>query len=116
MKDGENIRFTGEGDQEPGLEPGDIIIVLDEKEHRTFRRHDNDLIMEMDLELVEALCGFQKTIDTLDKRVLLLTNLPGKYFLLCFRHLSESCFLLGALHKRSKFANFCHDLMQNHLS
>ena len=32
--------------------------------------------------------------------------------LLCFRHLSESRFLLGALHKRSKFANFYHDLMQ----
>ena len=24
--------------------------------------------------------------------------------------------LLGTLHRRSKFANFCHDLMQNHLS
>ena len=36
--------------------------------------------------------------------------------LLCFRHLSESRFLLDALNRRSKFANFCHDLMQNHLS
>ena len=36
--------------------------------------------------------------------------------LLCFRHLSESRFLLGALHRRNKFANICHDLMQNHLS
>ena len=35
--------------------------------------------------------------------------------LLSFRHLSESCFVLGALHKRSKFANFCHDLIQIHL-
>ena len=25
-------------------------------------------------------------------------------------------FLLGALQRRSKFANSCHDLMQNHLS
>ena len=24
--------------------------------------------------------------------------------------------VFGALHKRSKFANFCHDLIQNHLS
>ena len=32
--------------------------------------------------------------------------------LLCFQHLSESHFLLGALHRRSKFANFCHNLMQ----
>ena len=36
--------------------------------------------------------------------------------LLCFRHLSESRFLLGALNRRSKFANICHDLIQNHLS
>ena len=36
--------------------------------------------------------------------------------LLSFRHHSESRFLLGALHRRSKFANFYHDLMQNHLS
>ena len=31
------------------------------------------------------------------------------YKLLCFRHLSESHFLLGALHRRSKFKNFCQD-------
>lgn len=78
MKDGQNIRFHGEGDQEPGLEAGDIIIVLDEKEHQTFRRHENDLIMEMELQLVETLCGFQKTIPTLDDRTLVLTNLPGE--------------------------------------
>ena len=38
MRDGQQIRFSDEGDQEPGLEPGDIIIVLDENEHTTFKR------------------------------------------------------------------------------
>ena len=33
--------------------------------------------------------------------------------LLCFPHLLESHLLFGALHRTSKFANFCHDLMQN---
>lgn len=33
MSDGQKIVFGGEGDQEPELEPGDLIIVLDEKEH-----------------------------------------------------------------------------------
>lgn len=37
MVDGQKITFNGEGDQEPGLEPGDIIIVLDEKEHPVFK-------------------------------------------------------------------------------
>lgn len=31
----------------------------------------------MNLELVEALCGFQKIIRTLDQRDLLITSLPG---------------------------------------
>ena len=33
MEDGQRITFSGEGDQEPGLEPGDIVIELDEKGH-----------------------------------------------------------------------------------
>ncbi|XP_046389247.1 mitochondrial protein import protein MAS5-like [Ischnura elegans] len=33
----QKVVFTGEGDQEPGLEPGDIVIVLDEKEHDVFK-------------------------------------------------------------------------------
>lgn len=78
MKDGQQIRFGGEGDQEPDHEPGDIIIVLDEKEHEVFKRHGMDLIIRMELELVEALCGFQKTVDTLDKRTLLVTSLPAE--------------------------------------
>merc|ERR1719490_394165 len=33
MEDGQKVTFSSEGDQEPGLEPGDIIIVLDERAH-----------------------------------------------------------------------------------
>ncbi|XP_033229918.1 dnaJ homolog subfamily A member 1 [Belonocnema kinseyi] len=77
MVDGQKIVFGGEGDQEPGLEPGDIVILLDEKEHEIFKRNVNDLIMRMQVELVEALCGFQKVIRTLDGRDLLVTSLPG---------------------------------------
>lgn len=33
MTDGQKIVFSGEGDQEPDLEPGDLVLVLDEKEH-----------------------------------------------------------------------------------
>ena len=31
--------FYGEGDHEPGKEPGDIIIQMEEKEHAVFQRH-----------------------------------------------------------------------------
>lgn len=78
MDDGKKITFSGEGDQEPGLQPGDIVVVLDEKEHATFKRDKTDLHMKMNITLTEALCGFQKVIKTLDSRQLVVTALPGK--------------------------------------
>ncbi|KAB5518267.1 hypothetical protein PHYPO_G00163770 [Pangasianodon hypophthalmus] len=78
MKDGQKIVFHGEGDQEPGLEPGDIIIVLEQKAHPVFTRQAMDLIMTMEVQLVESLCGFQKPVRTLDNRTLLITSHPGE--------------------------------------
>ena len=34
--------------------------------------------MRMNIELVESLCGFQKTIKTLDDRSLVITAIPGE--------------------------------------
>uniref|UniRef100_UPI0037E8945F dnaJ homolog subfamily A member 4 n=1 Tax=Semicossyphus pulcher TaxID=241346 RepID=UPI0037E8945F len=78
MKDGQKITFHGEGDQEPGLEPGDVIIVLDQKEHSVFQRQEDNLVMKMTIKLAEALCGFKKTIVTLDDRPLIVSLLPGE--------------------------------------
>ncbi|KAJ8339812.1 hypothetical protein SKAU_G00344450 [Synaphobranchus kaupii] len=78
MRDGQKIVFNGEGDQEPGLEPGDIVIVLDQKAHPVYTREGESLIMNMELQLVEALCGFQKPVQTLDNRTLLITSHPGE--------------------------------------
>lgn len=47
MRDGQKITFSGEGDQEPGIEPGDVVIVLDEKNHSVFKRNDIDLYMQL---------------------------------------------------------------------
>jgi DnaJ family protein A protein 1 len=78
MEDGKKITFSGEGDQEPGLQPGDIVVVLDEKEHGTFKRDKTDLHVKMHITLTEALCGFHKVIKTLDNRQLVITALPGE--------------------------------------
>ena len=77
MADGQKITFTSEGDQEPGLEPGDIIIVLDEKAHDSFKRSGQDLIMKMDITLTEALTGMKKTIKSLDDRTLVIQTVRG---------------------------------------
>ncbi|KAA0186478.1 heat shock protein 40 [Hyalella azteca] len=87
MEDGQKIVFNGEGDQEPDIEPGDIVIVLDEQEHSTFKRIGNDLSMSMELSLVEALCGFQRAITTLDDRVIVVSSIPGEVM----KHESLKC-------------------------
>ncbi|XP_028678320.1 dnaJ homolog subfamily A member 4 [Erpetoichthys calabaricus] len=77
MKDGQKITFHGEGDQEPSLEPGDVIIVLDQKQHPVFQRQDDNLVTKMEIQLVDALCGFRKTLTTLDNRTLVISSSPG---------------------------------------
>ncbi|KAL0968916.1 hypothetical protein UPYG_G00273660 [Umbra pygmaea] len=78
MKDGQKVVFHGEGDQEPGLEPGDVIIVLDQQEHSVYQRQEDNLYTKMEIRLVEALCGFKKTLRTLDGRMLIFSSAPGK--------------------------------------
>lgn len=77
MRDGQKVTFAGESDQEPGVPAGDVVIVLDEQEHPVFTRKAHNLSIRIELELVEALCGFHKSITTLDKRHLVINTLPG---------------------------------------
>jgi len=70
MSNGQKIKFSGEADEVPGTIPGDVVIVVQEKEHETFKRKGADLLMNIDIQLSEALCGFVKTINHLDERVL----------------------------------------------
>eukprot|EP01113_Clastostelium_recurvatum_P000319 TRINITY_DN1013_c0_g1_i2.p1 TRINITY_DN1013_c0_g1~~TRINITY_DN1013_c0_g1_i2.p1 ORF type:complete len:418 (-),score=99.10 TRINITY_DN1013_c0_g1_i2:26-1279(-) len=77
MKHGQKITFTGESDQAPGTEPGDIIFVVQQKEHATFKRQDTDLSMEHTIPLIEALTGTKFTVTHLDGRTLVVSTVPG---------------------------------------
>lgn len=81
MEDGQKITFAGEGDQTPGLESGDIIIILEEKDHALYKRKDMDLVMKIDITLSEALTGFRKSVKTLssDGRQIVVSSLPGEF-------------------------------------
>ncbi len=78
MKHKQKIVFSGEGDQEPGLVPGDVVIVLNQRDHPVFKRDDsNNLHMEKEISLLEALCGFSFTVRHLDGRTLLIRSNPA---------------------------------------
>lgn len=78
MRDHQKIFFRGEGDQQPDTEPGDVVIVLQQKPHDVFQRTNDDLVMKHEITLTEALCGFEFVVKHLDGRDLLVKHLPGE--------------------------------------
>jgi len=69
-KAGTKITFPKEGDEKPGVTPGDIIFVVTEKPHNRFKRSGNDLIYKHQITLKQALLGFTMEIETLDNKKL----------------------------------------------
>ena len=57
MKDGQSLRFEGKGDVMPGTLPGDVVLVIKEREHAVFQRKGADLIIKKEITLLEALTG-----------------------------------------------------------
>jgi len=74
MTHGERIVFNGEADEAPDTVPGDVVVVLQQKEHPYFTRQNVHLFMKKKISLLEALCGFEFTINHLDGRKLLVKS------------------------------------------
>lgn len=62
---------------QPNIEPGDVIIILTQGEHKQFSRDGENLLYKHTLGLTEALCGFEFVLTHLDKRELIIKNAPG---------------------------------------
>ncbi|KAM0009213.1 putative DnaJ domain, Chaperone J-domain superfamily [Helianthus debilis subsp. tardiflorus] len=71
-KKGTKITFPEKGNQEAGAAPGDLIFVVDEKPHNTFKRDGNDLVFTKRITLLEALTGKTIRVTTLDGRNLVV--------------------------------------------
>jgi DnaJ family protein A protein 2 len=78
MKGGQTITFSGESDQAPGVVPGDVVIVIEERPHERFKRTDNNLMIDVEIDLLMALGGGQFTIKHLDERALVVSIKPGE--------------------------------------
>lgn len=49
--------FHGEADEYPGIEPGDVVIIVQEQPHKLFKRKGADLLIEQEITLLQALTG-----------------------------------------------------------
>nr|GEW73991.1 ribonuclease H-like domain-containing protein [Tanacetum cinerariifolium] len=71
-KKGTKITFPEKGNQEPGVIAADLIFVVDEKPHEIFTREGNDLVVNQEISLVDALTGKTVELTSLDGRNLLI--------------------------------------------
>ena len=66
MPDGAEIMFDGEGDQGPGEAASHIKFHVRARKHPLFFRDGDDLHIDVHITLMEALLGFERTIEHLD--------------------------------------------------
>lgn len=78
IEHGQQIRYEGMGDHSiPDLRPGDLIVNIHIRPHKTFSREGDSLIHERRISVWDAILGSNIEIETLDKKNLSITIPPG---------------------------------------
>jgi len=75
IEDGQMIKLSGQGEAMPYGVPGDLYVKIHSRPHHLFRREGNNLVMNLDVRLSDALLGGEKEIKTLDGAIKL--NVPA---------------------------------------
>ncbi len=67
VREGNYITLRGQGNAGlRGGEAGDLIVLIEEKEHKDFQRDGNDIYYDLVLSIPEAVLGSEKKVPTLD--------------------------------------------------
>lgn len=69
IRDGEMVRMTGHGEAISRGTAGDLYIKINVTPHPVFKREGNDLTMNLNLKLSDALLGTKYAIQTLDGEI-----------------------------------------------
>ncbi len=82
VDDGTRIRLAGEG--QPGVNngpPGDLYLVVRVRPHKYFRRRQNDILLDLNVNIPQATLGAEVKVPTVDGEVMLKIpsgTQPGK--------------------------------------
>lgn len=75
--DSHKIVFYGKADEQPDVETGNIVFVLNTTPHPIFTRKNADLFVKKTITLGQALTGFEFELTHLDGRKLLIRSAAG---------------------------------------
>ena len=78
VRSGHKIDFREEGDQVPGVLPGDVQFEIEQKPHPRFQRKDDDLFYRAEIDLITALAGGVINLEHLDERWVTIQIIPGE--------------------------------------
>lgn len=78
IRDGNVLRLAGMGDNSsPDLPRGDIHLAVRIQPHSIFQRHNDDLIMNLNINCLEAIVGKNVSVNTVDNKTLEIRVQPG---------------------------------------
>jgi len=67
VQDGTRIRLPGEGEPgQRGGQPGNLYVFLKVKPHKLFQRVDDDILLELPINIAQAVMGAEVEVPTLD--------------------------------------------------
>lgn len=78
MKDGQRIVFKGEADQAPDVIPGDVVFIVSERPHKSFKRDGDDLVYEAEIDLLTAIAGGEFALEHVSGDWLKVGIVPGE--------------------------------------
>ncbi|MCK4924517.1 MAG: molecular chaperone DnaJ [Spirochaetes bacterium] len=78
IEDGTVLRLRGEGNAgTKGGRRGDLIVVVHQKQHRTFLRQGKDVLCEVPVSVYQAILGVDIKVPTLDGKMVKINIPPG---------------------------------------
>lgn len=69
IDNGEMIRLTGGGEAVAGGQTGDLYIKIYVKKHAVYKKDGENLVMDLNVKLTDALLGGEQTVNTLDGEI-----------------------------------------------
>jgi molecular chaperone DnaJ len=72
VKQGQRLRLSGEGDGGPNGGPnGDLYVIINIQEHALFRREEDDVMIDVPINYIDAILGCEIDVPTLTGKVVL---------------------------------------------